>query len=56
MVLMTLAYAQRTGDNGYLSKHYGLLDQWTQYLIDEALIPANQISRKSHLLYTHRFD
>ena len=22
----------------------GLLDQWTQFLVDEALIPANQIS------------
>jgi hypothetical protein len=44
MVLMTLAYAQRTGDTAYLTKHYNILDQWTQYLIEEALIPANQIS------------
>jgi hypothetical protein len=44
MVLMTLAYAQRTGDTAYLTKHYSILDQWTQYLIEEALIPANQIS------------
>ena len=44
MVLMTLAYARRTGDTAYLTKHYDILDQWTQYLIEEALIPANQIS------------
>lgn len=44
MVLMTLAYAQRSGDTAYLTKHYAILDWWTQYLIDEALIPANQIS------------
>lgn len=44
MVLMTLAYAQRSGDTAYLTKYYGILDWWTQYLIEEALIPANQIS------------
>ena len=44
MLIMTLAYAQRANDTAYLSKHYALLDQWTQYLIEEALIPANQIS------------
>jgi len=44
MVLMTLAYAQRAGDNAYLTQHYDILDAWTQYLIIEALIPADQIS------------
>jgi hypothetical protein len=44
MLIMTLAYAQRANDKAYLSQHYKILDQWTQYLIDEALIPANQIS------------
>jgi hypothetical protein len=44
MLIMTLAYAQRTSDTAYLSQHYGILDQWTQYLIEEALLPANQIS------------
>lgn len=41
---MTLAYAQRANDAAYLTQHYDILDQWTQYLIQEALIPANQIS------------
>ena len=44
MLIMTLAYAQRASDTAYLSQHYAILDQWTQYLIQEALIPANQIS------------
>jgi hypothetical protein len=44
MLIMTLAYAERTSDVEYLSQHYNILDQWTQYLINEALIPADQIS------------
>jgi len=44
MILMTLVYAQRADDNAYLTQHYQILDAWTQYLIQEALIPADQIS------------
>ncbi|KAI0137937.1 glutaminase A [Hypoxylon sp. NC0597] len=44
MIIMVLAYAQRTGDNDYLSQHYPILKQWAGYLVDEALIPADQIS------------
>ena len=44
MLIMTLSYAQRANDTAYLSQHYAILDQWTQYLIEEAMIPANQIS------------
>lgn len=44
MLIMTLAYAQRANNTAYLSQHYAILQQWTQYLIQEALIPANQIS------------
>jgi len=44
MMIMTLAYAQRTNDNAYLAKHYSILKQWNEYLVQEALIPANQIS------------
>ncbi|KAI0142248.1 glutaminase GtaA [Xylariaceae sp. FL1272] len=44
MIIMALAYAQRTGNNDYLSQHYAILDQWAGYLVDEALIPADQIS------------
>lgn len=44
MLIMTLAYAQRNNDNAYLGQHYKILKQWTQYLVQEALIPADQIS------------
>jgi len=44
MLIMTLAYTQRTQDTAYLSTHYKILNQWAQYLIQEALIPSNQIS------------
>jgi len=44
MIITTLAYSQRTEDTAYLSQHYTILKQWTGYLIQEALIPANQLS------------
>ncbi|KAI1642454.1 glutaminase GtaA [Daldinia loculata] len=44
MIIMVLAYAQRTDDNAYLAQHYPILKQWAGYLVDEALIPADQIS------------
>src|SRR4051794_26832109 len=44
MIIMALAYAQRTSDTAYLSQHYPILKQWTGYLVAEALIPANQLS------------
>lgn len=44
MIIMTLAYAQRAKDTAYLSQHYPKLQQWVGYLIDDSLIPANQLS------------
>lgn len=44
MIIMTLAYAQRANDIAYLQTQYGLLQQWNNFLIAEALIPANQKS------------
>ncbi|KAF2431647.1 DUF1793-domain-containing protein [Tothia fuscella] len=44
MLIMTLAYAQRTGDVNYLKQHYKLLNQWTGFLVNDSLIPANQLS------------
>lgn len=44
MVIMTLAYAQRTGDMDFLSRHYTTLMDWASYLVSDALIPMNQIS------------
>ncbi|KAJ5124174.1 uncharacterized protein N7515_007999 [Penicillium bovifimosum] len=44
MLIMTLAYAQKSGNTQYLRDHYNLLKQWTSYLVDDSLYPANQIS------------
>ncbi|KAK4164467.1 hypothetical protein QBC43DRAFT_352959 [Cladorrhinum sp. PSN259] len=44
MIIMSLAYAQRTGDVSYLSQHYPKLSQWAQFLVNDSLIPSNQLS------------
>lgn len=44
MLIMTLAYAQRANDNTYISKHFPKILQWAGYLVNESLVPANQIS------------
>ncbi|TFK55924.1 DUF1793-domain-containing protein [Heliocybe sulcata] len=44
MLIMTLSYTQKANDQSLINSYSDLLDQWTQYLIAEALIPANQIS------------
>ncbi|KAI1194718.1 glutaminase GtaA [Nemania serpens] len=44
MIIMVLAYYQRSKDTAYLNQHYEILTKWAGYLIDESLIPADQIS------------
>ncbi len=44
MIIMTLAYAQHTGDIRYLHEHFPKLSQWAQFLVDYSLIPASQLS------------
>ena len=44
MILITLAYWQRTADMQYLRDHYATMQLWTHDLISDALIPENQIS------------
>ncbi|KAF2838247.1 glutaminase GtaA [Patellaria atrata CBS 101060] len=44
MIIMTLAYAQRADDNDYLGTHYDILKQWAEYLIEDSLYPAEQLS------------
>ncbi|TBU49426.1 hypothetical protein BD309DRAFT_76359 [Dichomitus squalens] len=44
MLIMALSHAQKSGDNSLLKTYYSLLDQWTQYLIQDSLIPAEQLS------------
>ncbi|KAJ7781111.1 DUF1793-domain-containing protein [Mycena metata] len=44
MLIMALSYAQKSGDNSQLITYADLLDQWTQFLIEDSLIPESQIS------------
>ncbi|KAJ6486403.1 DUF1793-domain-containing protein [Mycena vitilis] len=44
MIIMALSYAQKPGDNSQLTAYAALLDQWTQFLISDSLIPENQLS------------
>ncbi|KAI9648835.1 hypothetical protein NHQ30_003476 [Ciborinia camelliae] len=44
MLIMSLSYYRATNDTQFLNDHYAILDQWTQYLIVEALLPAEQLS------------
>ncbi|EJU00939.1 DUF1793-domain-containing protein [Dacryopinax primogenitus] len=44
MVIMSAAYMKATGDSALGSSYYNLLQQWTSFLINDSLIPANQIS------------
>ncbi|KAL2831158.1 hypothetical protein BDW59DRAFT_7533 [Aspergillus cavernicola] len=44
MVIMALAYALKANNTEYLARHYTMLRQWTNYLVEDAIYPANQIS------------
>ncbi|KAJ7743879.1 hypothetical protein B0H16DRAFT_1422818 [Mycena metata] len=44
MLIMALSYARATKDNSQIRRYANLLDQWTQFLIEDSLIPANQLS------------
>ncbi|EIM85296.1 DUF1793-domain-containing protein [Stereum hirsutum FP-91666 SS1] len=44
MLILTLSHYQKTNDSSLIETYSSLLDQWTQFLISEALIPSNQIS------------
>ncbi|KAM0751572.1 glutaminase GtaA [Meredithblackwellia eburnea MCA 4105] len=44
MLWMILAYYQLTKDVAWVSKYYDILTQWTTYLIEDGLVPAEQLS------------
>ncbi|KAJ7618784.1 hypothetical protein FB45DRAFT_932463 [Roridomyces roridus] len=44
MLIMAYGFAKATGDLSQIKRYRALLDQWTQFLIDDSLIPANQLS------------
>jgi hypothetical protein len=41
---MILAYAERSGNTDYIKQHYPILKQWVEYLIEDSLLPAEQLS------------
>jgi hypothetical protein len=43
-MIMMLAYVQRSGNTDYIKAHYPLLKQWTEYLVEDSLLPAEQLS------------
>lgn len=43
-MIMMLAYAQRSGNTDYIKQHYTILKQWVEYLIEDSLLPAEQLS------------
>ena len=44
MLIMTLAYSQRSGNGTLISQHYNLLREWAEYLENNTLTPSNQRS------------
>ncbi|KAK4046295.1 hypothetical protein OIV83_006169 [Microbotryomycetes sp. JL201] len=44
MLWMMLAYWQVTKDTQWIEKYYPILTQWTTFLIEDGLVPAEQLS------------
>ncbi|QRV79596.1 glutaminase GtaA [Ceratobasidium sp. AG-Ba] len=44
MIIMTAAFMRYTGDAGLAAKHYYTLKKWADFLVQNALIPSNQLT------------
>lgn len=44
MIIMELSYILKTNDTSQAKTYFDLLDQWTQFLITDSLIPEHQLS------------
>jgi hypothetical protein len=47
MILLALHYAQLVGSStakSWLSRHYSIMQQWAEFLIEDSLVPALQLS------------
>ncbi|KAJ7144241.1 hypothetical protein C8R44DRAFT_143399 [Mycena epipterygia] len=42
MIILALAHARTSGDGSLIEKYYNLFKQWADYLVTNALIPAQQ--------------
>jgi hypothetical protein len=43
-MIMMLAYVQHSGNKEYIKTHYKILKQWAEYLVEDSLLPAKQLS------------
>ena len=44
MLWMALSYFQLTSDLPWVEMHYEVFKSWTTFLVDDGLLPANQLS------------
>ncbi|GAA5989358.1 hypothetical protein JCM5350_005687 [Sporobolomyces pararoseus] len=44
MLWMALSYYQLTSDLPWIEKHYEVFKSWTTFLVDDGLLPSNQLS------------
>lgn len=43
-MVMMLAYVQFSANTEYIKDHYKILKQWAEYLVEDSLLPAEQLS------------
>ncbi|KAJ4362334.1 hypothetical protein N0V83_010427 [Neocucurbitaria cava] len=43
-LIMVLAYVQLSANSDYIKQHYTILKQWVEYLVEDSLLPAEQLS------------
>lgn len=44
LMIMILEYVQLSGNADYIKAHYTILKQWAEYLVEDSLLPAQQLS------------
>jgi len=44
IIIMVLSYYQLTKDVEWVKRHYNTLTQWAKFLVDDGLVPAEQLS------------
>ena len=49
MLIMTAAYVKSTGDKDFAVKHYKIIKQWTDYLVEHGLIPGIQLTTEDYM-------
>ncbi|KAL5533549.1 hypothetical protein ACEPAG_9 [Sanghuangporus baumii] len=47
MLIMSLAHAQASGDGNLLAQHYGLLNRWADYLVNNTMNPVGETTSSS---------